>query len=180
MGRERQFKYSMINGNSVRIKHYWNTEEASSQLRIKLKLKGLSEWKKRVWFIIISISMVGNAKPQLAWLIPTINHAGSNPSDFSIDWILFYIYGHHIDMSCVWLLSTWHVPVLYLVSQSCPTLCNPMDCSPPGSSVHGESPGKNTGMGCHALLQGIFPTQGSNPGLLNCRWTCAYCHINFN
>ena len=30
-------------------------------------------------------------------------------------------------------------------------------------------PGKNTGMGCHALLQGIFPTQGSNPGLPHCR-----------
>ena len=44
----------------------------------------------------------------------------------------------------------------------------PMDCSPPGSSVHGDSPGKNTGVGCHALLQGIFPTQGSNPGLLYC------------
>ena len=40
-----------------------------------------------------------------------------------------------------------------------------MVCSPPGSSVHEESPGKDTGMGCHALLQGIFPTQGSNPGL---------------
>ena len=39
-----------------------------------------------------------------------------------------------------------------------------MDCSPPGSSVHGDSPGKNTGVGCHALFQGIFPTQGSNPG----------------
>ena len=38
-----------------------------------------------------------------------------------------------------------------------------MDCSPPGSSVYGDSPGKNTGVGCHALLQGIFPTQGSNP-----------------
>ena len=37
--------------------------------------------------------------------------------------------------------------------------------SPPGSSVHGDSPDKNTGVGCHALLQGIFPTQGSNPGL---------------
>ena len=36
-----------------------------------------------------------------------------------------------------------------------------MDCSPPGSSVHGDSPGKNTGVDCHALLQGIFPTQGS-------------------
>ena len=55
--------------------------------------------------------------------------------------------------------------LLYLVAQSCPTLCNRMDCCLPGSSVHGDSPGKNTGLGCHALLQGIFPTQGSNPGL---------------
>ena len=44
--------------------------------------------------------------------------------------------------------------------QSCPTLCNPMDCSPPGSSVHEDFPGKKTGVGCHALLQGIFPIQG--------------------
>ena len=48
--------------------------------------------------------------------------------------------------------------VLCLVTQSCLTLCNPRDCSPPGSSVHGDSPGKNTGAGCHALLQRIFPT----------------------
>ena len=41
-----------------------------------------------------------------------------------------------------------------------------MDCSPPGSSVLGDSPGKNIGVGCHALLQGVFPTQGSNAGLL--------------
>jgi len=47
----------------------------------------------------------------------------------------------------------------------CPTLCDPMDCSPPGSSVHGDSPGKNTAVGCHVLLQGIFLTQGLNPGL---------------
>ena len=60
--------------------------------------------------------------------------------------------------------------MLCLVSQSCPTLCDPMDCSPPGSSVHGDSPGKNTGVGCHALLQGIIPTQGSNPGLPHCLW----------
>ena len=43
------------------------------------------------------------------------------------------------------------------------------DCGLPGSSVHEDSPGKNTGMGCHALLQGIFPTHGSNPGLPHCR-----------
>ena len=46
---------------------------------------------------------------------------------------------------------------------------DPMDWSPPGSSVQGDSPGKNTGVGCHALLQGFFPTQGSNPSLPHCR-----------
>ena len=73
-------------------------------------------------------------------------------------------------------LSSWHTSkhekcdaVLCLVSQLCPTLCDPMDCSLPGSSVHGDSPGKNTRVGCHALLQGIFPTQGLNPGLPHCR-----------
>ena len=50
------------------------------------------------------------------------------------------------------------------------TLCDPMDYSLPDFSVHGDSPGKNTGVGCHALLQGIFPTQVLNPGLLYCRW----------
>ena len=56
-----------------------------------------------------------------------------------------------------------------LVAQSCLTLCEPMNCSLPGSSVHGNSPGKNTGVGCHAFLQGIFLTQGSNLGLMHCR-----------
>ena len=59
--------------------------------------------------------------------------------------------------------------VLCLVAQSCLTLCDHMDCSSPGSSVHGDSPGKNTGVACSALRQGIFPTQGLNPGLLHCR-----------
>ena len=62
----------------------------------------------------------------------------------------------------------WYTSEL-LIAQLCLTLCDPMDCSPPGSSVHGNSPGKNTGVGCHSLLQGIFPNQGSNLGLLNCR-----------
>ena len=41
--------------------------------------------------------------------------------------------------------------------QLCLTLCNRMDCSPSGSSVHGGSSGKNTEVGCHALLQGSNP-----------------------
>ena len=59
--------------------------------------------------------------------------------------------------------------VLCLVTQSCPTLCDPMNCSLPGSSVHGGSPGKNTGMGSLFLLQGIFLTQELNQGFLHCR-----------
>ena len=54
-----------------------------------------------------------------------------------------------------------------------PTVCDPMDCSPPGSSVCAVFPGKNTGVGYRFLLQGIFLTQGLNPHLLcllHCRW----------
>ena len=47
------------------------------------------------------------------------------------------------------------------------TLSNPTDYSLPGSSVHRIFPGKSSGMGCHSLLQGIFPTQGLNLGLLH-------------
>ena len=54
-----------------------------------------------------------------------------------------------------------------VLAQLSPTLCNPMDCSLPGSSVHGNSPGKITGVGCHFLLQGIFPSQGMNLCLLH-------------
>ena len=49
-----------------------------------------------------------------------------------------------------------------------------MDCSPPSFSVCRDSPGKNTVVGGHALLQGIFPTQGLNPVLSHCRWIL-YC-----
>ena len=71
--------------------------------------------------------------------------------------------------------SLFDSEALWIGKNMCPvthsglTLCDPMDCSPPGSSIHGDSPGKNTGVGCYAFLQGIFPTQGLNPGLLHCR-----------
>ena len=64
-----------------------------------------------------------------------------------------------------------HLTCVYLVAQLYATFCNPMDCSLPGSSLHGHSPVKNTGVGCHALFQGIFPTQESNPRLPHCRQT---------
>ena len=64
-------------------------------------------------------------------------------------------------------ITSWE---MCLVSQSPLTLYDSMDCSLPGSSVHGDSPGRNTGVACHAFLQGTFPTRGSNPHLPFCRW----------
>ena len=57
--------------------------------------------------------------------------------------------------------------VLWLVAQPYPTVCDPMDCSPPVFLCPWDFPGKNTGVGWHALLQGVFPTQGLNPLLLH-------------
>ena len=60
-----------------------------------------------------------------------------------------------------------------LVAQLCPTLCDPMDSSPPGSFSPWDSPGKNTGGGCHFLPQRIFLTQGLRLHflcLLHCSW----------
>ena len=59
----------------------------------------------------------------------------------------------------------WFLLVVWLISHV-RLFCDPMDYSLPGSSVHGVFPGKKTGVGSHSLLQGIFPTQGSNPHLL--------------
>ena len=59
---------------------------------------------------------------------------------------------------CVWR---------WLVAKLCPTLCDPMACGLASPSAHGDFPGKNAGVGCYSLLQEIFPTQGSNPGLLH-------------
>ena len=72
---------------------------------------------------------------------------------------------HQIEIACVgiWVIKTLQLSLsvcndsteqgMCLVVQSCPTLCNPTDCSPAGSSIHENASGKNTGVGCYALLQ---------------------------
>ena len=75
--------------------------------------------------------------------------------------IYVYIIYKHIKIQIYFCLFVCSVP------QSCLTLCSPMDCSLPDSNVHGIFPGKNTRVVCHALGQGIFPTQGSSLWLLS-------------
>ena len=83
-----------------------------------------------------------------------------------------YIYLIHISM----FIHTYiHVCVC---SQSCLTLCDPIDCSPLGSSVHEIFQVWNTGAGCHFCLQGIFPTQGLNLCLLHLQAdSLPLCHL---
>ena len=77
--------------------------------------------------------------------------------------------------SCSLKSNRWFEPKLILVlsvSVSCsvmPDSLRPHGLQPTSLLCPWDFPGKNTGMGCHFLLQGIFPTQGSNPGLLYCR-----------
>ena len=69
---------------------------------------------------------------------------------------------HLLNLFLLYTLIQTSASVCVLSHFSHVQLCDPMDCTLPGSSVHGESPGKNTRVGCCALLQGIFPTQGSD------------------
>ena len=104
-------------------------------------------------FILCSIPLLFNFNLILPEIIPRF-------PILLLTHLLIHPQGH----ICKYILA-----FLCLVTQLCPTLCDPVDHSLPGSSVLGDYPGKNTGVSCHALLQGIFPTQGSNPGLPHCR-----------
>ena len=75
-----------------------------------------------------------------------------------------------IGRQIVYHWRTWELCCV-LVVQSCLTLCDLVDYSLPGSSVHGILQVRIRGVGCHFLFQGMFLTQGSNPGLLHCRQT---------
>ena len=90
--------------------------------------------------------------------------------------------------TCVYVCVSVCVGVIFICSQFLcicakslhlgPTLCDPVNYSLQGSSVHGDSPGKNTEVGCHAFLQGIFLTLGLNPRLLrllHCRLIFFIC-----
>ena len=57
------------------------------------------------------------------------------------------------------MYTNTHICVCANSLHSCLTHCDPMDHSPPGSPVHGDSPGMNTGMGCYALLSAVKSLQ---------------------
>ena len=111
----------------------------------------------------LSPRVCSNSSPLSWWSHPTISfsivpfssclHSFSASGSFPISQLLTSG-GPSVGASA----SVLPMNVLSLVAQLCLTLCDPINGRLPGSSVHGDSLGKNSGVGCHALLQGIFPT----------------------
>ena len=107
------------------------------------------------------------------------HYEAGNQISFSLNWPEFnglvkikedrgiYIRGMRWLLSPAFYHSSFVQQVMILYSFNCSCCLPGNNCSLPGSSVRGILPGKNTGEGCHFLLQGIFPTQGSNPHLLH-------------
>ena len=95
----------------------------------------------------------------MSWFWPS-TQAGTSGSVL-LSMILFSTIGCKFTILCRidWLLSC----------SLCPTLCDPMECSPPGSFIHGVFQAKNTRLGYPFFLQGIIPTLGWNPHLLHCQ-----------
>ena len=72
--------------------------------------------------------------------------------------------------------ASWSRAVLCLAAPLCLTLRDPIDSSPPGPSVHGDSPGMNTGVGCHALSRGSLQPRDQTQDLPHCRQI--HYHLN--
>ena len=97
----------------------------------------------------------------LEWVAISFARGSSQPRDQTR---VFHIAGRLFTVWATRGICKWQMKVKVKVTQSGPTLCDPKDYT-----VHGNSPGQNTGVSSPSLLQGIFPTQGLNPGLPHCR-----------
>ena len=78
--------------------------------------------------------------------------------------------GKNTGAGCHSLLQCMKVKSETEVAQSCLTLCDPMDCSAPGSSVHGILQARTLEWVAIPFSRGIIPIHGLNPGLLHCWW----------
>ena len=105
--------------------------------------------KKKRWNVFL------HPLNQALWCSLACIACGRNDGEtvLSLNFVSPCTFPHFLLESCLYQVNKSR---LRWVAQSCPTLCDPIDCSPPGTSVHGDSPGKNTGVSCHALLHSTY------------------------
>ena len=114
--------------------------------------------------LVVKICLPRQETGSIPGLIRSPGVGNGNPLHYSClenskDRGVWWVTVHEVTRSHTW----WITHLKVKVSQSCLTL------QPHGLYSPWNSPGQNTGVGSLSLLQGIFPTQGSNPGLLHCR-----------
>ena len=113
-------------------------------------LSKFNKWKRTFWKNKIIMLNYGN---NIQWeLHRNSGYFGNHESYFYKYNVVMYL-SHYTRIICAFLC---------IVAQQCLTLCNLLDCSQPVSSVHRIFPASIYQSSCHILLQGIFPTQGSN------------------
>ena len=122
-------------------------------LRLALSVKLAIGWDRVTWPFLGSILWRRLVVQSTGWLYP-------KQTDYKyVNEIVILLFIFSISFSMFWYVCAKSL-------QSCLTLCNPMDCSLPGFSFHGDSPGKTAAVDYPSLLQAIFPNQGSNLCLL--------------
>ena len=108
------------------------------------------EEKKLCWRKLSLVSINSVQSLSCIWLFATTWTVAHEASLSIINsWSLLQLMSIESVMPCIsWVCISCINAVLCLVTQSCLTLCHPMDCSPPGSSIHEDSPGKNIWVSC--------------------------------
>ena len=127
--------------------------------------KSLIAWFFNIWYYLLNILC---ERRIFSWFIGSLKSYPLFLSDFEFSSLVFHLWFMFTDEKVSIQPSLSHV-----------RLCDPMDCSPPGSSVHGIFQARIPESGCHFLLQGIFLTQRSKPclpHLLRCR-QIVYCWV---
>ena len=127
--------------------------------RDQLKYRRLSIQLTPALLLISSIRSPPPGTSLCQWLV-TVRNASTCDVDYSVRAPTAFSSQGFLSKGCRFVRAFHQGSSMHL------TLC---DYSPPGSSVHGDSPGRNIGAGCHSLFQGIFPIQGLDPGLSHCR-----------
>ena len=135
---------------------------------IKLQQKTIQHCK--VVILQLKINETKESQSCLTQLLVSV-HGREGPSERNMKLSLLF---NGINSNIILISRT---KTTYIISSVLsPTLWDSVDCSPPGSPVPGDSPVKNTRVSSHALLQVIFPTQGSNPGLPHWGWVLYWLH----
>ena len=113
----------------------------------------------------VPVVVLNYSSPLTSSVLPSLPFLSVSPSSLSFLSPLFYSLdgGHRVRQGPARKTEPVRGTCACSAAHSCPTLCDPMDCSLPGSSVHRMLRGKDTGVGCHFLLQENLPTPGIQP-----------------